>query len=75
MPHLAIADPHDFDPIGLKPPAAAKLIGYSVPTMERWRAQGIGPRYVQLTPGGSVVYPKPELEKWLLKQARTKTAK
>jgi predicted DNA-binding transcriptional regulator AlpA len=68
MPRIKIADPDDFEPAGLKPPQASKFMGYSVATLERWRAAGIGPRFVQ--EGRAVIYPREELLAWLRAKAK-----
>lgn len=42
---------------------AAAYIGFGVSTMRRWRAEGIGPLYVQH--GSSIVYRVQDLDDWL----------
>lgn len=42
---------------------AAEYIGFGVSTMRRWRAEGIGPLYVQH--GSSIVYRVRDLDDWL----------
>lgn len=44
-------------------PEAAKLIGYSVSTLENWRSLGIGPAWSKL-PSGRVVYLEQDLAEW-----------
>lgn len=47
----------------LPPAEAAEHIGFGVSTMRRWRAEGIGPLYVQH--GSSIVYRVKDLDDWL----------
>ena len=47
----------------LPPAEAAEYIGFGVSTMRRWRAEGIGPLYVQH--GSSIVYRVKDLDDWL----------
>lgn len=42
---------------------AARLINWSHRTLERWRLEGRGPRYIQY-PNGHVRYPRKELVAW-----------
>ena len=42
---------------------AAEYIGFRVSTMRRWRAEGVGPNYVQH--GSSIVYRVKDLDAWL----------
>jgi predicted DNA-binding transcriptional regulator AlpA len=37
--------------------------GPSIPTQERWRQQGTGPKYIKL--GGRVRYRRSDIEEWL----------
>ena len=67
---MKIPDPHDFEPEGLNPRRAAIWLGVSVSTLERWRAQGTGPKYVQEPGGRLVIYPVDELRAWLRERAR-----
>lgn len=50
----------------LKPAEVAARLGCAICTLERWRCQGKGPRYIKTTPGqsGRILYPEHELEKW-----------
>ncbi len=41
----------------------ASLIRVSKPTLDRWRTEGRGPRYVRV--GTRVLYPKTEVERFL----------
>lgn len=50
----------------LKPAEAAKLLGRSVPTLERWRRLRVGPPYYLLM--GRVRYDKAELFDWIEEQ-------
>ncbi len=45
--------------------AAAPCIGVSVGTLENWRVQGVGPRFIK-TPGlrGRILYDPADIEAW-----------
>lgn len=43
--------------------ALSKYTGISIPTLQRWRARGEGPKYVKL--GHLVRYPKVSVEAWI----------
>lgn len=47
----------------LKTPEAADLVCLSVPTLERLRLRGDGPRFVKA--GKSVIYRRADLDAWL----------
>lgn len=44
---------------------AAPLVGVAVSTLENWRVQGIGPKFIK-TPGkrGKVLYDPADIEAW-----------
>ena len=46
--------------------AAAPRIGVSPGTLENWRVQGFGPRFIKSTPGrrGKVLYDPADIEEW-----------
>lgn len=60
-------EPSDPPTIGLRPRDAARALGVSVRTLQKWRSSGTGPRFARF--GASVVYPKALLEEWLAAQA------
>ena len=60
LDQIAIAVP---DRAALPTTEAAAYIGFGVSTMRRWRAEGIGPVYVQH--GSSIVYRVKDLDDWL----------
>ena len=41
-------------------------------TMARWRAEGVGPKFIKV--GRKVVYRMSDLDDWLTQQTRTSTA-
>lgn len=43
---------------------AAKRYGYSQSWLARARAQGFGPRYIQLRNHGRILYPLEDTDKW-----------
>jgi predicted DNA-binding transcriptional regulator AlpA len=51
--------------------AAKKLRVGSPRTMERWRADGVGPRYVKI--GARVYYRDSDLDEWVKSQVRSHT--
>jgi len=54
---------------------AAVHLGFSVKTLERYRASGAGPRYIKLGSGrsGRVRYRRVDLEAWIAKHRRAST--
>lgn len=52
--------------------AAALHLGVAVPTLNRWRCNGIGPRWRKF--GGAVRYAVVDLDAWADEQARTSTS-
>ena len=46
----------------LTPAEVAEMLGLSVVTLNRWRTQGTGPRY--LKPGGRVRYRPEDVRAW-----------
>lgn len=53
----------------LCPKQAADYIGLSVRTLARYRAEGIGPRWLRI--GRSVQYLRTSVDDWLLSQEQT----
>ena len=53
-----------FDLLDTK--AAAPRIGVSVGTLENWRTQGVGPRFIKTCSGsrGKVLYDPADIEAW-----------
>jgi hypothetical protein len=45
---------------------AAPFIGVTAGTLENWRVQGIGPKFIKTTPGrrGKVLYDLADIEAW-----------
>lgn len=48
----------------LKPKQVAELIGYKTDTLNHWRCQGIGPKFVKLQTG-VIRYKESEVMKWI----------
>jgi hypothetical protein len=62
------------DDLVLMPPEeAAKLLNSFPKTLERWRYEGNGPRYVKV--GHRVYYRREAINDWILKQERASTSK
>ncbi len=59
-----MADNDDVIQKYFPPDAAAKILGYSPKTLERWRAEGKGPKFHKL-PGGRIRYSKADLDAWM----------
>ena len=53
-------------------PGAAKLLGLSPKTLERWRLEGGGPKYRKF--GKRVMYAETDLSEWAEGQTRTSTS-
>jgi excisionase family DNA binding protein len=51
---------------------AASRLGLSASTLNKWRTQGRGPKFVKL--GRSVCYRATDLEAWLQEQTRSSTS-
>ncbi|HEY0113383.1 MAG TPA: helix-turn-helix domain-containing protein [Allosphingosinicella sp.] len=51
---------------------AASQLGLSASTLNKWRTQGRGPRFVKL--GRTVCYRLSDLEAWLQDQVRSSTS-
>ncbi len=47
----------------LRPSEAAKILSVSTRTLDRWRRDGVGPRWFQ--EGRIVLYPKKEIGTWI----------
>ena len=56
----------------LDTPRAAKMLGMSSRTLEKWRGLGTGPPYLKL--GRRVLYSTTELETWLKSRRRQSTS-
>jgi predicted DNA-binding transcriptional regulator AlpA len=56
----------------LKVGEAAAHIGLSASTLNKWRTQGIGPRFVKL--GRAVCYRTVDLDAWLQENVRGSTS-
>ena len=52
--------------------AAAKFVGVSKRTLEKWRCEGGGPPYLKL--GRRVLYCLGDLEEWISRQRRSSTS-
>lgn len=52
----------------LAPASAARLLGVSVRSLERWRVSGEGPAYVRIGPR-RVAYREADLDAWLESRA------
>jgi predicted DNA-binding transcriptional regulator AlpA len=54
----------------LSPQQAAEYLGFSVPTLERWRRLGVGPKFVKLG-GNRVAYLPRHLNEYIESRVRT----
>ncbi|MEQ1707575.1 MAG: helix-turn-helix domain-containing protein [Terricaulis sp.] len=52
------------------PQQAAKYLGFSVPTLERWRRSGVGPKFVKLG-GNRVAYLQKHLDEYVESRVQT----
>ncbi len=64
---LSSTRPQRLDTIG-----AAKFVGVSKRTLEKWRYEGGGPPYLKL--GRRVLYCLGDLEEWISRQGRSSTS-
>lgn len=55
---------------------AAQYLGLSIPTLDRYRLTGNGPRYAKLTPGnrGPVRYRRADLDAWMASKLISSTS-
>ena len=56
----------------LRTQEAARLVGLSFRTLEKYRTRGTGPTYIRI--GGRVVYTPDDLMAWVRKGLRTSTS-
>lgn len=56
-------------PVLLRPEEAARRLGLTVRALDKWRARGIGPRYVRLS-ARAIRYPLDALEAWVTARER-----
>lgn len=52
---------------------AAKTLGFSVRTLQKWRSHGTGPRFVSVSPR-AVRYRPCDLDQWIQGRLRTSTS-
>jgi predicted DNA-binding transcriptional regulator AlpA len=57
----------------LKTPDAALYVGAGIPTMEKWRLTGEGPRFVRLGPR-AIGYDIQDLDAWIESRKRQSTS-
>lgn len=67
----AQAHSHDDSPL-CTPQESAKYLKSNARTLERWRTEGNGPRYVKV--GRRVHYRRAALDAWIEQQERSHTA-
>ena len=66
----AIAPP---TPLLLAEKEAAKILGFSERTLQKWRSVGGGPRFVQVS-ARAVRYRQVDLDSWIEERIRTSTS-
>lgn len=69
MPMLNQSKTSDESPILLPVDEAAKLLGFSVHSLNGWRARRVGPPFYKVM--GKVMYDRAELQTWLRAMAVT----
>ncbi|HEX7006466.1 MAG TPA: helix-turn-helix domain-containing protein [Alphaproteobacteria bacterium] len=57
----------------MRVPQAATFLGLATSTLNRWRSEGCGPRYVRLS-GRAIGYRRSDLEAWLADRVRRSTS-
>ena len=57
----------------LKTPDAAAYLGTGVPTLEKWRLTGTGPRFVRLG-SRAIGYDLADLDQWIEQRKRVSTS-
>ncbi len=62
MPLLIIED-YKMSPFYMTVSEAAEYLSISVPTLNRYRCQGVGPKYAKL--GSSIRYTNVDLDEWV----------
>lgn len=65
--------PENHESRFLKCPLAAKHLGVSISTLQRWREMGVGPKYKKAG-ARTVLYKLSDLDEWKNDEARCKTA-
>jgi hypothetical protein len=64
----------DYSPTTVRTPdEAAKRLLHSEKTLQRWRAQGTGPRFVKI--GGRIGYRDPDLDAFIDASVRSPTGR
>ena len=51
----------------------AKLIGFSIRTLQKWRTQGEGPPFVRVS-ARAIRYRREDIDQWIVSQIRTSTS-
>lgn len=60
-------------PLLMNPQEAARLLGFSARTLEKWRADGSGPVFIRQS-SRAIRYRPSDLAAWIEQRARTSTA-
>lgn len=60
-------------PMLLTEKEAAKILGFSIRTLQKWRGNGGGPRFVHVS-ARAIRYRRADLEQWIEGRIRTSTA-
>lgn len=67
-----LAEAQTSVPTLLPPAQTAELLGVGIKTLERWRSQGEGPRFVKLSPG-TVRYRAVDLNAFIAERIKSNT--
>ena len=60
-------------PMLLTEKEAAKILGFSIRTLQKWRTQGAGPCFVRVS-ARAIRYRRADLEQWIEGRIRTSTS-
>ena len=60
-------------PILLTEKETAKILGFSIRTLQKWRVKGGGPRFVRVS-ARAIRYRRADLDQWIEGRIRTSTA-
>ena len=60
-------------PMLLTEKETAKILGFSIRTLQKWRSNGGGPRFVRVS-ARAIRYRREDLEQWIEDRVRTSTA-
>ena len=62
------------EPMLLTEKQAAKILGFSPRTLQKWRGRGDGPAFLKISSRGAVRYRRSDLEDWVANRLRRSTS-